>query len=502
MSRTRIFVHNVSIAALLQIVTMVAGLILPRVMLSAYGSEINGLVVSLSRFIACFDLVEAGISASAIYSLYKPIAQRDTKTINGILVASRNFYMKAGYIFALLAAGLAAIYPAVVNTNCLSRLEISALVLILGINGAIDFFTLAKYRVLLTADQKMYVISGASIAAICCNVVCFVGMAWAGFSIVIAKFVSLFSVFVRTALLWQYCRRHYDFLDFEEIPINSALNRRWDAFYLQILGMIHSGAPVMLATLLTDLKTVSIFSIYSLVVGGLQGVLGITSSGLAASFGDVIARKEIPTLQQAYSEFEFVYIILSAGLYGTAQILSVPFVMLYTYGVSDVDYCQPYISFLLLLNGLLYGIKNPSGMLVISAGLYKETRLQTTIQGLIECFGGLIFGWLWGLEGILYGMILSNLYRGIELLLFISKYVTGLSPWLSFRRAWYAFIIAGVLSLIPSFISFNPQTFLALLLDSMKAVFCSVVVMSTIGFLFEPGICQAIMGRICSMYRR
>ena len=69
MSRTRVFLHNVATAALLQVITMIAGFVLPRVMLGVYGSEINGLVVSLSQFIACFNLVEAVISAAATYAI-------------------------------------------------------------------------------------------------------------------------------------------------------------------------------------------------------------------------------------------------------------------------------------------------------------------------------------------------------------------------------------------------------------------------------------------------
>ena len=54
MNRTQKFVSNSLSAAILQIVTFVAGMITPRLMLTAYGSDINGLVSSITQFIGYF----------------------------------------------------------------------------------------------------------------------------------------------------------------------------------------------------------------------------------------------------------------------------------------------------------------------------------------------------------------------------------------------------------------------------------------------------------------
>ena len=48
MGRSKKFMLNSVTTALLQVVTMIAGFITPRFMLTAYGSEINGLISSIS----------------------------------------------------------------------------------------------------------------------------------------------------------------------------------------------------------------------------------------------------------------------------------------------------------------------------------------------------------------------------------------------------------------------------------------------------------------------
>ena len=112
----------------------------------------------------------------------------------------------------------------------------------------------------------------------------------------------------------------------------------------------------------------------------------------------------------------------------------IPFVLLYTAGIDDANYVNPILAILFVLDGFFYNMKTPQGMLVISAGLYKETKIQSTIQASIIVIAGSIGGYFWGLEGIVLGSLLSNIYRCIDLLFFIPKKVTQDSVNITFRK--------------------------------------------------------------------
>ena len=177
MSRTKKFMYNTVTTALYQIILMIVGFITPKVFLNAYGSEINGLVTSINQFITYFNLVEAGLAGAAVYALYKPLAEQNYPKINAIVSAAKKFYLKAGYIFLGLIFAMALIYPIFVKTGLLSSFEVGLLVLVLGANGVIEFFTLSKYRVLLTASQKTYIISLSSIIYVILNTIIIVILA-------------------------------------------------------------------------------------------------------------------------------------------------------------------------------------------------------------------------------------------------------------------------------------------------------------------------------------
>lgn len=423
MDRTAKFIKNTLATGLMQVVAMISGFIIPKIMLMFYGSEINGIVTSITQLISYLTLLEAGLSGATVFSLYKPIADHDIYGINRILTAAKNLYYKTGHIFSCMVVLCAALYPFFVQTTTLDYEELFFLFLILGINGVLEFYTLAKYRALLTADQKTWVISLASIIQIVLNIIIIASLAYAGFSIVIVRAAAVTAIFARTYLLWKYCRDHYNFLDFTVPPNNEAMNQRWDALYLQILGAIHQGAPILIATFLLSLLDVSIYAIFNLVILGLNSLLGIFMTGLTSGFGDLIARGEREPFKKAFSEFEFIYIITITVIYSTMFFSFQPFISLYTKG-SDISYYYPLFAFLMAWNGFAYNIKNPFGMLVISAGKYRETRLPTTIQGAIELIGGIALALPFGLNGIVMASILSNVYRDIEFLFFAPRHLT------------------------------------------------------------------------------
>ena len=453
--RTELFLHNSTAMALQQVIAMITALIIPRILLLAYGSEINGFIVSITQFISYFMLVEAGLSGASVYALYKPLANEDVPAITGILSAARKFYQTSGYVFLGLILLLAILYPVFASSLQLSACQVAIVVFSLSVPGILDFFILSKYQVLLVASQRSYVLAFAQMVYLLLNL----GIIWVlvttGFSIVTVQVAVVFAVFVRAWMLCYYTRKHFPYVNYTAEPEKNAIKDRWNVLYLQILNSVQNALPIILATLFTSLKEVSVYSVYNSVLNGIAGILGIFISGLAASFGDIIARKQRKILKEATQQFEQAYYMLITVVYGVALLLILPFVKLYTIHITDAEYILPWFGFICILNGLLYHLKTPQGMLVISAGMYRQTRWQSTTQALIAAIGGLAGAVFWGLYGIVGGLILSNIYRDIDLLFFIPKHLTKLSYKRSLRHILLVLFTFGIVSVFWFF--YSPQ---------------------------------------------
>lgn len=445
--RSAAFASNTISSLLLQIVNLVVGFIVPYALIGTYGSGVNGLVTSLTQFVGYVQLVEAGISSAAVFQLYAPLARGDVEGASRVVSIARVFYYKSGGVFTALMLVLACLYPVFVQVDGVSSPGIFMLVLALGATGFLDFFTLAKYRVLLTATQHNWVIQLATISyRILYMVIVLVGT-FAGISVVGLFVIAVLPILVRTAILVTYAKRSYPEINFSTDTKGFKLDQRWDAFFLQALGAVQSGAPTIIATfVLGDLSLVSVFSIYMLVANGLQNAINSLCQGTQASFGDVIARGESETLKRSFREFQALAYGVSGVACGVGIALIVPFVRLYTIDIADVDYVYPLVGIFCMVNVLLYHLKTPQGLLVMSAGLYRDTRVQTTIQTAILLIGSTVFGAIFGMVGILMGMILSNLYRGIDLMFYIPRKVTKTIPGETLKFMLIAVVVCALVS--------------------------------------------------------
>ena len=452
MSRTKTFLHNVAASAGLQVLTMVSGIIVPRLMLVYYGSEINGLVSSIVQFISYFNIVEAGLGGAVIFSLYKPLADRNVASISNIVTAAKKLYYRTGVLFSVLVLLLAIIYPLLVSVTDMGYAHTAILVAILGANGILDFFVMAKYTTLFTADQRLYVISLANSMQVVLTTLVVYVLACQQVDIAVLRGAAAGIIFIKALAIKLYAGRYYAYVDYNSRePDFSALSKRWDVLYLQLLNAVQTATPVVLLTVLArDLKLVSVYVVYNMVIAGVNGILGIFMNGLQAGFGEIIAKGEQETLQRAYGEFEFMYYNL-IGIAYTVTFLSIqPFIRLYTEGITDIDYNVPIFAALFVVNAMLYSIKTPQGMITLAAGLYKEQRVQITIQGVIPLVLGFLLIPEYGVVGVLISMIASNVFRDVEIPYFVNKsLLPGSHIKTYFRMAVYLSAFAGICLFFP-----------------------------------------------------
>ncbi|MEG0229103.1 MAG: hypothetical protein RR640_00690 [Oscillospiraceae bacterium] len=65
--------YNVGFSALGQIITIVMGLVIPRLFVVSFGSEVNGMILTINQIFACFVILEAGIGVTTVQALYKQL---------------------------------------------------------------------------------------------------------------------------------------------------------------------------------------------------------------------------------------------------------------------------------------------------------------------------------------------------------------------------------------------------------------------------------------------
>ena len=91
--------YNIAASLGLQLVTIVSGFILPKIILMYFGSSVNGLVASINQFLNYVTLLEGGIGSVIMAILYKPLYEKDSRKISQIVNTSTHVFKLLSYIY-------------------------------------------------------------------------------------------------------------------------------------------------------------------------------------------------------------------------------------------------------------------------------------------------------------------------------------------------------------------------------------------------------------------
>lgn len=515
-TRTSRFVQNTVFTAAYQFTAMLMGFVTPRLMMLFYGSQVNGLIVSVNEFLTYFRLVEAGLAAAAVYSLYQPLSQRDDEGVSAIVSAARQFYNVAGWMFVGLTLVFALIYPLFVpvqtiSGNLMDYLSVFLLICAMGVSGSLEFFTLSRYRVLLTADQRTFMVSLASMASLLLQTAVIVVLAYLRVNIIVVRLLASLTIAIRPLILGSYVKKIYPQVNAFAKPNKAALARRWDAMYQQFTTAFHQSAAIMLTTIITrNAAMISVYGTYHMVTIGLWGILKMTTTGIYSGFGDLMARGEQKKFQKAYRDFEFLYLSITSVLFSAAAILIVPFVVLYTDKITDANYSAPLIGLMVILEAITDHAKMPMDLMITASGRFRETRHHCTAQVVTAVVLGLGLGY-WGLQtsmtmaivGILSGIIISNILRAILQLWYVPKNITHLpwqwTLWRMLRMILQVAIIAG------PFLAFkllDINGFFKWITLAVPLSIYALIITLAFGWVFERDSVKSLAGRAKFMFQR
>lgn len=426
MTKTRTAFINSLTAGIHSIIQITAGIILPRLIIGKFGSDINGLTVSIQQFVSYLGYLELGLSSVFIYSLYKPLALKDQPLINGLVSSAKKAYNRTSGFYLIGIVVLASIYPFISNTGETNIWIVVALVFIIGCSGLLEMYSVSKYRVLLTADQKVYVLNISFAASTIVSFAIAFVLIYFNQHIILVKASVIISILLRTLFLHFYTKKKYPYIKFNTniTKANTTTVKRFDAVLMQLSKTVAYSLPILALSILTSMKVVSIFSVYYLVFHGLQTILSTITSGSTATFGEMISKNEINKAKMAYSQFESVLINVQTILYSTSIILIIPFVQIYAGGIPDAnDYVNFSYGLFFVAWAFIDNFRLPAQTIIQAAGKFRESRLSNILYMVIEVVFLAVLVPFFGVIGALISMIIASAIKCFWFIIIVNKYI-------------------------------------------------------------------------------
>ena len=172
-----------------EIATIIMGFILPRLILVYFGSDVNGLVTSITQFLSFISLCEMGIGPVIKANLYKPLAEQDMYSTSCVMKSAQSFFRKIAIILVVYTAVLCFVYPSLVSDK-FDFIFTATMVLIISISSFAQYYFGITYQLLLAANQQAYIQLFINCIAIVINTVACVVLMKMGATIHIVKLTS------------------------------------------------------------------------------------------------------------------------------------------------------------------------------------------------------------------------------------------------------------------------------------------------------------------------
>lgn len=418
-SRNKRLALNTITSLLLQLTTIISGFIIPRLILGAFGSDVNGLVNSITQFLGVITLLDLGVGSVVQSSLYKPLSNKDNAAISKIFVSANKFFKRLATILLFYVIFLMIVYPIFINRDFDFEYTVTLI-------GAICISSFAQYyfgivnSLLLSADQKGYVQYTAQIISIILNTIACAVLIKLNFSIQTVKLTTSLIFLCRPLFLNWFVRKHYKIdrkISYNEEPIK----QKWNGMAQHFASYVLSGTDNIVLTLFSTLANVSIYSVYNVVIIGVKNALLSMTNGFQALIGEMLAKKETEKLNSFFGYVEWILHTGTTLVFGCTGVLLVSFVRVYTNGIDDADYIQPLFAILITIANAGHCLRLPYNVLILAAGHYKQTQRNYITAMILNIIISIATVKIWGLIGVSIGTLVAMTYQTIWMAWYDSK---------------------------------------------------------------------------------
>ena len=424
-------VKNILFGLLSQIITLFLGLVIPRLVLVNLGSESNGLLNAIANVLSYMSLLEAGVGTATLQALYKPIAQNDRDGISRIMSATNYFSRRTGTIYFALMSVIAIAFTFLIDSE-IPKFDIFLVAFMAGMSGVISYFYQGKFKILLQAEGKSYITTNIGTITHVCISLSKIAVLLAGGNVVAVQAVYFVFNIVQMIVFLAYMQRHYAWVDYKAEPDFEATSQKNAVLVHQISGLVFSNTDVLVLTIFTSLKEVSVYSMYAMIYGMVKTIAVVLYESYTYALGQSY-NTDRERFMRMFNAYEMFTIMISFSLYCICRGLMSPFLTLYTSGVNDIAYVDQYLPWLFAVFYLLHNGRTSSAVLINISQHFEDTKWRSILESLINVTVSVICVIRFGVYGVVMGTIAALLYRTNDMIIFASR-ILQRSCWVTYKR--------------------------------------------------------------------
>ncbi len=405
---------NIVFGYINKFITLFFPFVIRTIIIRTLGIEYIGLNSLFSAVLNILSLADLGFGTAMVFSMYKPIAEDDTETINALLNLYRKIYIVVGTIVSVIGLCIMPALPHLIAGNVPADINLYILYIIYLVNITVGYFFFGYKDCLFTAHQRNDISS--NIFSVLRFIMFSIQIAvlflfknyyiYAVFIPVTTLLINLFIGFITKKMYPQYfCK---GVLSKE---IKGDIKKRISALITHRIGdVIQSSIDSICISSFLGLAMSGIYNNYMYVIISIEGFVTIIRNSMLAGIGNSLIVEDKEYNKKHYYKlvtlFNWVAIFCATSLFCLFQ----PFMHLWGIISKDEKMLLP-ITVVICLVTLFYcnSIRNTTRLYKDALGMWWEDRLKPILMSILNLIVTLISAYYGCFEGIILATIGSSL---------------------------------------------------------------------------------------------
>lgn len=408
MDKTKLGIKTAVAVVAVALIQGVLTLYRTHVMLNVYGNQINAIVQVTLQMSAYLTLFQNGMSAAYQFKMYAPAHQQDYGKVAGLFCGLQRKTQSISVKMLMISLLIIPLYSALVVKQGVGYWDTVLIMAIISLRIVAPYFITLPERCLIDVREKRYLVDATEGIKDCVSLAVEIALiAFTRLPLPVILSVNLIFVVASKQVYLRIIKKEYNgALKYVSTPEHAPPEMTKDVMVHQIASIATSNTDNVILSVMSNLKNVTIFSSFAMLITYPSLVVNRIIWGMRASLALKITRGD----ENSYAAFKEM---LAFSFFNVCTIVPVflllanPFVELWIgaqYKISSIQ--------LLLFAAILVDsfIMPPVYAARDARGLYRESKGYAIVQACVNVVISIALARRFGITGVLCGTVAASYF--------------------------------------------------------------------------------------------
>ena len=448
--RTQNAKKTIQSGLLVKLLSTVVPFIMRTIIIYTLGNLYLGLGSLFSAILNTLNLAELGIGSAMVFSMYKPAAENDTKTICALLNVYKKIYLVIGTVVLIIGLGLLPFLPDLIHGKYPDDINIYVLYVMQLLSAVAGYFFFAYRGSILTAYQR------ADIANIVTFITEFFMYLLQALSLIVFRnyymyvFLILLRSIVYNLIVFQIVKKRFPALVASgtiDQDIKKQIIEKTSALAgHKVAVVIINSTDNILISMLIGLNMVAIYNNYYSVVQAIAGILLLIFSGVTPIVGNYLITENNDRISSLFDTLNYLNAFIIVICCNCFMTMIQPFILLWT---GEQNMFPMYMVVLFVVYFYTLRIRIVMNLFKDAAGIWEKDLVKAYAMALINLSIDIFLMQKIGIAAALISTIITMVFAFFYEAVVVHKYVLK-SKILHFLRMNALYLFIAVISCFSS----------------------------------------------------